>query len=251
MKLYLGVLPYDLKNDRYDFERILISYYMFRTSYSKLKEKINSYDVFVDSGAFSAWSRKTTVDLYAYMDFVREYKLKIYAGLDVIYNPVKTRKNFEIMLEEGLYPIPAFHYGTDIKELKYYKQFPYIALGGLVPLANQRKKLVQWLDYCFSFLMSDIKKGLKVHAFGVLSLDLLMRYPFYSVDGTSWNIGRKWGQMYQSGTFKPKKDTSKFAQFLRETKNERLMSQKNIEMYKKTEVFLTKLWTERGITWKT
>lgn len=248
MKLYLGVLPYDLRDDRYHFQRILISYYMFRTTYSKLKSKIDSYeDVFVDSGAFSAFSRKTTVDLYAYMDFVKENKLKIYAGLDVIYDPVSTRKNFEIMMKEGFHPIPTFHYGTDIKELKYYRQFPYIALGGLVPLASQRRKMNEWLDYCFSFLMKEIKKGLKVHGFGVLNLDLLRKYPFYSVDGTSWNIGRKWGQVYKPGILKPKKDSGKFAQFLRATKNEELMSTKNIEMYKTAEQFLTKLWEEKGI----
>jgi len=255
MKLYLGVLPTELKakddlgNDKYKFDKILISYFDFKTQYSGLQQKIESYDTFVDSGAFGAFGRKITLDVFKYMEFIKQNDIQTYAALDVIYNPEATRQNFEIMLAEGLSPIPTFHYNTDIKELKHYMKYPYIALGGLVPLASQRKKLEQWLDYCFSYLVKPIKEeGLKVHGFGVMNLELLQKYPFYSVDSTSWKIGLKFGAMYkqQGAHQKPQREATEFAEYLRKAKDTRVLSQRNIDVYVEAEKFITKLWTERG-----
>lgn len=251
MKLFLGTLPYDLKTDKYKFYRILVSYYMFRTTYKSLAEKLKQYDLFVDSGAFSAWSRKTKVNLAQYIEFIKENDLKVYAGLDVIYDPEATRKNFETMLSEGLAPIPTFHYGSDIKELEYFSQFPYIALGGLVPLASQKFKMLGWLDYCFGKIIKKIQNDkLKVHGFGILNIELLKRYPFFSVDGTSWNIGRKFGGMYEYEKGKTKRVDTVHSLYLRRTKNDQTLSQKNIDAFRDSEKFVTDLWKERGIVFE-
>lgn len=259
MKLYLGASPKELKDVnedgslKYKFDKILISYYIFKTQYAKLKNEIERYDTFVDSGAFSAFSRKTILDVNKYIEFIKQNDIKTYAALDVIYDPKATRRNFEIMLGEGLNPIPTFHYNTDIKELRYYMQYPYIALGGLVPLAAQRKKLESWLEYCFSYLEKPIiEQGLKVHGFGVMNLELLRRYPFYSVDSTSWRISSKYGLMYkeQEAQEKPIRDTSENAEFLRQENNTIVLSQRNIDIYIEAEKFLTKLWAKRGFIFK-
>lgn len=254
MKLYLGILPIDLQRKyNSDLKRILVSYYVFKTKYASLKDKIESYDVFVDSGAFSAYFRKITLDVHRYIDFIKENNIKNYASLDVIYDPQATWKNFEIMLQEGLSPIPTFHYQTDIKELKKYKKYPYIALGGLVPLARQKKKLTEWLDYCFKYLIDDIyNNGLKVHGFGVMSQDILERYPFYSVDSTSWSIGLKFGAMYKKTAAhkKPLRENSEFAEHLRREKDLEFLSKRNITSYNDMETFITNLWSERGFNFK-
>lgn len=157
-------------------------------------------DLFLDSGAFSAWSQGAVIDIQDYIGFIKNHEasLTVYANLDVIGNPEATWKNQKSMEEAGLSPLPIFHYGTDIKWLNRYltKGYNYIALGGMVPVPTQ--KLYPWLDRLFSENLTD-HKGMpiiKVHGFGLTSLRLMMRYPWYSVDSTSWVMTSRMGSIY-------------------------------------------------------
>lgn len=161
-----------------------------------MKDKTNKVNLFLDSGAFSAWSKKAEIDIYEYITFIKENKKYIdtYANLDAIGDPEKTLKNQKIMEKAGLKPLPCFHYGEDIKYLKHYiKHYDYIALGGMVPISTPN--LMQWLDYIFPTFLCD-KKGMpivKVHGFGMTSLKLMLRYNWFSVDSTSWVVTGRMG----------------------------------------------------------
>lgn len=148
-------------------------------------------DLFLDSGAFSAWSKGHEIDIDDYADFIEEYKdyLTVYANLDVIGDPEATYKNQKYLEDErGLAPLPCFHFNTDIKFLNRYldEGYEYLALGGMV--GTPSKKLMPWLDEMFSKHLTDAKgyPTIKIHGFGITSLKLLLRYPWYSVDSTSW-----------------------------------------------------------------
>ena len=249
MKLYLAITPEELiMYEHCRLERVLISYYGLQKKYSKIKDRLEKIDVFLDSGAFSAFNSSANVSLSDYISFLKENKFKTYASLDVIYNPEGTRKNFEIMKNEGLNPIPTFHFGTDIKELDYYTQFPYIALGGLVPYAMKRKKLQNWLDYCFEKLIKKVQNGLKVHAFGVQNVEILKRYPFYSADGTSWKEGPRWGRVNELKGAKVKEVNNAYIDSLRLSRDNIKLGSESVKVYQKLEKFLTDLWAKRGIT---
>lgn len=100
-------------------------------------------NLFLDSGAYSAFSRGEKIDIDEYIKFIQKYQnnIKIYAGLDVIGNYIETRKNLEYMESKGLKPLPTFHFGSPLSELeRMIDKYDYIALGGLVPLSMKRKK---------------------------------------------------------------------------------------------------------------
>lgn len=144
-----------------------------------------SYELFLDSGAYSVNGNTGAIDIWDYIDFIRVNRenIDVYANLDVIGNPEKTLNNQTIMEEAGLNPLPCFHFGEDWKYLQHYvDKYDYIALGGIARVKGE--KLVKWLDECFEII--NKKQGIKVHGFGVGDVTLLWRYKWESVDSTSW-----------------------------------------------------------------
>lgn len=148
---------------------------------------MNSY--FLDSGAFSAWSQGVEIDLQKYIKFIHENKhiFDIYACLDVIGDPKKTWENQLEMERQGLQPIITFHVGEDYSWLKKYaRKYSFLALGGIAK-GHSIREVQKHLDKCWSILTDE--KGFpenKVHGFGLTSIKLMRRYPWYSVDSTSW-----------------------------------------------------------------
>lgn len=169
---------------------------------------------FLDSGAFSALTLKTSVDIDAYIAFIKKYEkyVEVYANLDAIGDAEQTLKNQKYMESKGLKPLPTFHTGEDWKYLDYYvKNYDYIALGGTVGSGFDNKQKQLWFDECFSKYICD-KDGMpkvKTHAFGMTSFRLLFRYPWYSADSTSWNVTARNGEILIMPTRKGKLDYSK------------------------------------------
>ena len=160
----------------------------------------NKIDLFIDSGAYSAKTQGAEINIKKYIKFIKKYKhlITIYANLDVIGDPVKSWENQMEMEKAGLTPIPCFHYGEDIKWLKKYlaRNYDIIALGGTV--GQPRNILIYWYDNLFSNYFCDYKgmPKYKVHAFGQTSLKIILRYPWYSVDSTSWVMTGRMGAVY-------------------------------------------------------
>lgn len=160
----------------------------------------NKVKLFLDSGGFSAFTQNAVIDIKKYIKFIRRHKkdLEVYANLDVIGCPKGTWKNQRIMEKAGLNPLPCFHYAEDTKWLERYINagHEYIALGGMVPIST--KDLRVWLDHIFDNFICD-ENGMpkiKVHGFGMTSLKLMQRYPWYSVDSTSWVVTGRLGGVY-------------------------------------------------------
>lgn len=135
-----------------------------------------------------------------YIAFVRENKQHIntYVNLDVINNPKATWRNQMYMEERGIKPVPVFHFGSDLKWLKRYldRGYDHIAIGGMVP--NKASVLIPALDEIWGDLLTD-KGGMplvKVHGFAATSPRLIKRYPWYSVDSTSWLKMAAYGKIY-------------------------------------------------------
>lgn len=164
----------------------------------KMKNK-NKVSIFLDSGAFSAFTKGVTIDIDEYIAFIKQHKkyLDVYSVLDVIGDAEATYQNQLYMESKGVSPLPCFHYGEDVKYLKrYVEKYSYIAFGGMVPISTPR--LVDWLDKLFSNFIcdSDGFPKVKVHGFGMTSFRLMRRYPWYSVDSTSWIHAGAFGSVY-------------------------------------------------------
>lgn len=154
--------------------------------------------LFIDSGAFSADSQNKPIDVWDYIQFIYENhdQISTYVVLDVIGNAKETWKNQEIMEGDGLSPLPVYHIEDPIEYLYRCLEYPYFALGGMAGGigANPRKA---FLDKCFGIICDtpDNLPRCKVHGFGLAAPELITRYPFYTVDSSSWVSYARYGMI--------------------------------------------------------
>lgn len=239
----------DLKDQHVD---LLESYLFFRKKNTPeyLEAKgLSGIKLFLDSGAFSAFTQGVKIDIDQYISFIKKNKeyIDIYAALDVIGDFQKTKENLRYMESKGLTPLPTFHFGSPMEELdRLCREYDFIALGGLVPLALQKRKITAWLDSCFSVIKNYWPK--KIHGFGVNNYELWKRYPFYSVDATSWAKYVIYGYRieYKKGKFKShRKDNYSRAKAKIQTSDQR--SRDTLIEFLAAQNVVTRLWEERGV----
>ena len=139
---------------------------------------------FLDSGAFTISQKGGEINVYDYIAFVKEWEkeIDVYASLDVVGDGEASYRNWRIMLDAGLNPLPVFHDGEPLDILfEYAKVTNYIGLGAVAFKSTKRRMI--FFDQVFSLFPDPSKVGF--HGFGVMSEDLLLRYPWRSVDATT------------------------------------------------------------------
>ena len=150
----------------------------------------------LDSGAYSAYTQKTKIDLGEYIDYIHrnEDVYELYFNLDVLSDGGKSYMNWIHMRANGLDPVPVFHIGTDERYLKKYLSLTdYVAIGAIANLSTSER--LKSLDNIWKDYLTD-KAGMptvKVHGFGLTSLRVIKGYPWYSLDSTSWVMFGRYG----------------------------------------------------------
>ncbi len=165
---------------------------------------------FLDSGAHSLYTRevikKSHQQGYAFFDtkpfwdyvdayaaFVKQYKsnIDLYANVDVIFNPEKSWEVLKYLENEhGLSPVPVVHYGTSLKWISRHLEAGYkvLGLGGLGQEATAGAYR-QWADKVFNLICpasNDCLPLVRTHGFAMTAYDLMIRFPWWSVDSASW-----------------------------------------------------------------
>lgn len=158
--------------------------------------------IFLDSGAFSAFTQGVTINLDQYCAYIKRNTdiIDIASVLDAVGDPQKTADNQAAIESNGIQVLPCYHYGEDESYLcRYLEVYPYITIGGMVPIG--KPQLRTWLDRIWSRYLCrpDGTPRVKVHAFGMTSLSLMVRYPWYSVDSSSWVQGGSMGNVLIPG----------------------------------------------------
>lgn len=204
MKIYLAAVLYnDFRegsplflrlDDRekqavHDIRHILDSYHYI--SKQRLVDRIRATGkkIFLDSGAFSAHTQEVRIDIRAYCQYILKNHdiVEVASVLDAIGDHNQTFQNQKFMESQGISALPCFHYGEPEEVLAYYaSNYEYITIGGMVPISNAQLRV--WLDRLWSKYLTkpDGTPKLKVHGFGLTSVPLMARYPWYSVDSSSW-----------------------------------------------------------------
>jgi hypothetical protein len=183
-----------------------------------------NHPVFLDSGAHGLYNEQirgqitkygrlqedtykwfTTKEFYDYVDtyaeFIKQHQSIIsrYVNVDVIFNPQLTW-DVQMYLERthGLHPMPIVHYGTDGKWLKRYiaKGYDYIGIGGLGQ-GITKEAYMKWADEMYKILCPPPYSlpVVRTHGFAITAHTLMVRYPWYSVDSTSWLKYGSYGQV--------------------------------------------------------
>lgn len=170
--------------------------------------------LFLDSGAFSAWTKGTDIDIDEYCDFVLKHinVIDAVANLDVIPGSWGSKltkeeversakqgwENYRYMLKRGVPQdklVHIFHQGEDFKWLRRMAKLPYIGLSPANDKTTEQK--INWLDRCMRYVTDEDGMPInKWHGFGVTSLKIMLRYPWYSVDSTSWVQGGRTGTIF-------------------------------------------------------
>lgn len=192
--MHLGGPVYDRltpiqKQHRIDCKNLLESYHYFNTDKVCEYTRLGGERVFLDSGAFSAYTQGVVIDLPKYCEFIKRHAdiIEVASVLDAVGDPYKTYENQKAMEAHGVAPLPCFHYGEDERYLEYYvANYEYITLGGMVPISTPN--LLLWLDRLWEKYLTDGagRARIKVHGFGLTVIELMKRYPWYSVDSSSW-----------------------------------------------------------------
>jgi hypothetical protein len=162
----------------------------------------NKAQIFLDSGAFSAYTLGVKLSVEEYCDYIyRNWDIirgdgrsMMASVLDGIGDPEETWRNqheMERIFKEkhrvDWKPLPCFHAGEPEHFLEsYVKNYEYITLGGMVGSSTQ--SLAVWLDRMWENYLTDGsgRPRCKVHGFGITSRPLMERYPWASCDSSSW-----------------------------------------------------------------
>jgi hypothetical protein len=158
--------------------------------------------IFLDSGAFSMFTQGVQVDLKAYGEFIKAHTdiVHVSSNLDVIgagheLESYNRQKELEAMGVPNIYPV--HHVRDEDWWLERYldEGYDYIFLGGMVP--ETTAYLRQWLDHVWHNYLTtpDGRPKIKVHGFGLTTNELIFRYPWYSVDSTSWVTVAQFGSI--------------------------------------------------------
>ncbi len=170
----------------------------------------NGVDLMLDSGAHSLYNEHVmkkpkhernydwseTEEFWEYVDsyaeFVKEHEhlLTCYVNVDVILNPEQSWKVLKYLEKKhGLSPLPVIHHGADEKWVKKHINagYDYIGLGG-PRLGSTSAQYTKWADKMFDVICGQSSRLplVKVHGFAMTSLSLMLRYPWWSVDSTTW-----------------------------------------------------------------
>jgi len=148
----------------------------------------------LDSGAFSAYNKKTTIDIDAYGKFAQEnaQHLTRAINLDLIYpqdpeySAEKSHENFLYLKDTyGVNTMPVFHYGESIKWLdKMLEETDYIGLSA--SMTSLRDGLA-WYSNVWQYITDRNGYPIaKFHAFGDTATEVTNLYPWYSADSTTW-----------------------------------------------------------------
>lgn len=191
-----GQAPLWLKFTR----RRLFSYYYHGMKHNQVSKDVEAshevlkLDLFLDSGAFTAFTKNKEIDIDRYGSFLQATKpmWKATSSLDFIGRGDEAAKrsynNFQHLIKQGHDVCPVFHVREPDSWLQRYidEGWSYIFIGGMVP--ETTGWLQDRLDHLFDRLLCrrDGSPRVRTHGFGLTTQALMFRYPWFSVDSTSW-----------------------------------------------------------------
>jgi len=252
--------------------------FSFLNEEKDIKDWHNYSKLMVDSGAHS-WN-KSTINRVATYQTIKVENLPPIEGYAKEYiRFIKEFRNEEIKFVE------LDTYGVLRKEIidDMYKEVMDFSGGGICFIrvyhpvidGSSLEELFKWIDdgqtyiglgndstHLFDKIFFGIKNRVKLHGFAMTKMSLLDRFPFYSVDSTSWQAGARYGKIFEDGTSRilsglkkhspgqiflnmlDSKCPSYASCFMRNKFDEH-----NIKASVEYERYITKLWKERGIIW--
>jgi hypothetical protein len=141
------------------------------------------------------------VDEYA--KFLKKHGkgIDFYANVDVIFRPDLSWQVLKYLEDKhGLNPVPVIHFKTPMRWVDKHLDagYKFLGIGGLGQEAP-KEAYITWADRLFTKLCPASNKHLplvRTHGFAMTAYDLILRYPWWSVDSASWAKAAGFGCIY-------------------------------------------------------
>ena len=234
-------------------------------------------NVILDSGAFSRLNGVVDFSLEDYINFLHRSKNYFYKYItldyplrpnasqeEIEFSFINTHKNLEILEKEGLKPLPVYQRAWNklYRLEEYLEKYDYICIGGaggFISTKDVQEEIELYFNQVFEL---NSKYNRKLHGLAQTKLEVLKRFPFYSVDSTSWKMTSAMGNII---TFKNLFDKMESYWLGKESFEKNIFSKSlydydnksgnmfrsifNVEFFNDMERNLTELWSDRGIQW--
>lgn len=136
----------------------------------------------------------------------------------------------------------------------------YLGVEGYRVGAKKQVPYLKVIKECYD-------RQIKVHGFAMNKISVLERYPFYSVDSSSWKSGERYGSLKIVTEKGIKNSRLNNLKIIKNIKNKNLLLQVmkrqprklsermimrklSIEAYNNIEDYFTKYWINKGVRWK-
>lgn len=189
---------------------LLFSYYYMRTHKewsNYILHLAQRSNVLIDSGAFTnryqsikALKQGKNFDPVTLEEYIEVCQRALdgqvwgYIMLDEIGDAEQTWRNYQVMLDEGLTPIPVFQHAEKWDRIDdYLSASSRISVGGIagdVPgnKADYARHRIQRID-------KEAKGKARIHALGFLRYPDIFQLPLTYADSSGWSAGHRWGKV--------------------------------------------------------
>lgn len=188
----------------------------------------------IDNGAFTIHRQGGSVNIDEYIDWINnnDDHFDYAIALDSIpgkwgerrtheelkYSQQKTWENYLYMIEKCNNPyklLPVFHHGEDFSCLERFinhkidgQYIKYMCISGNKQLTNKQRE--EFYKKCFAIIHASNNPDIKIHCLGSATLSNARRFPFTSMDASSWIMtGANGGIMTDMGVIKVSKESIK------------------------------------------
>lgn len=229
----------------------------------------------LDSGAFTAWNSGGSVDIDEYAQYCLDWMKKVphlrAVNLDVIPGEAgrtstqyerelgmkESLKNADYLRSKGLSVEEVFHQDEPFEFLDLLVQ--RLPKGQVLCISPRndvsKKQRLAWLQKVLAHLVKTVGKDNlpKMHGLAVTSKDLMLAFPFYSVDSSTYINAARFGVThdYDGSGIKTSdvlgfnvKNTTDQAGAMRQ------MILMSVDYYQRMEAMVTTTWKRRGISWE-
>lgn len=206
-------------------KNVLLSYkYIRKRGLDEIVKRLKSHrgmKVLIDSGAYTFFNDKEfnnkTIEwwedyLVKYINFIREYRDYIFACVELDIDSIVgedivegwREKYFYPLEREGINVIYLYHLDKDLSHFeKLCKQHPYVGFSYMeikhtIEDMGERENLISQL-----FQIAKRYKS-AIHGFAITGNKLLLSYPFFSADSTTYLTGAQFGTItyFEAGQMK-------------------------------------------------
>lgn len=190
-------------------KHVLMSIHYLNKKSTQLRKRLDKHPdvkILIDSGAYTFISnineyRDKPISFWEkyiedYIKWAREHKDIIFAivelDIDDIVGTPKVEewreKYWEPLEKEGIKVCYVWHEIKGIKEwARMCKKYDYVGMSFASDSVseNTARKMMRTAE----------KYGAKVHGFATTSVDLLIKLPLYTMDSTTWLVGKQYGEL--------------------------------------------------------